>query len=113
LVSWASVKAVRKRLASEGRAKESEYRESNGKGWVERTLRVGETDGESLGGRLALGDVSGDVVDPRAVGSDVRGKSHLGGDCGESLSVSWQRRRVQGGAHCSGWRRPSRSCRDA
>jgi hypothetical protein len=44
-------------------------------------LRVAETDGESSGLGLALGDIGGGVPDPAAVAADVGGELHVGNDC--------------------------------
>lgn len=80
LVSCAEVKAVLKSPAS-ARVSAGQRGEQLGGEEEQRTVRVGETNGEGLGGRSAFGDISSDVVDPGAIRTNVRRKGHLGSDC--------------------------------
>jgi hypothetical protein len=81
LAAWASSKAVLKRLASGRQYAEIDPRSPSCAVLARRTLRVAESDGKGLGGRLSVGVVGKDVPHPRSVGSDVGRQLLLGGDC--------------------------------
>ena len=81
LAAWASSKAVLKRLASGRQYAEIDPRSPSCAVLARRTLRVAESDGKGLGGRLSVGVVGKDVPHPRSVGTDVGRELLLGGDC--------------------------------